>query len=380
MPSIHGSRDARPESPQETACGDIERLRIENTSLTARLRETESRFTLFMDSSPDACLLLDRDLRYVYFNKMAEWLTGEDLATATGKPIPIALPGGDPGGRLRLYLEVLRSGEPLTVDDVAPGGVLGARRFRVRAFKAGEGLGLIWTDITEYKRAEERLTAAQAELRALAVHLIDVREDERKSFARELHDELGQILTAIDMELRWMYRMHEAMDQGVKERIEGQIDRVAQAIRFVQRVSAELRPGVLDHLGLPAAIEWLAREFSKSGDRAVSTDIDILEDDLDEKATTALFRITQEALTNAARHSRASAVEISLKAKENGLELSITDDGIGIAWAQTEAPESFGIQGIRERARALGGNLSILGEEGKGTRLLVSIPFRSEDL
>jgi PAS domain S-box-containing protein len=351
------------------------RLRAKNAALAAALHTSESRFSLFIDKLPDACMLLDSDFRFVYFNRAAAKASGIALEDGIGKPIRLAEPGGDPGGRLELYRRVLQSGEPMITETVVPCGEQGLRRFRVHVFGAAEGLGLIWTDITESKRKEDSLSATQAELSALALHLIDVREEERKSFAREMHDELGQALTAIEMELRMMAREPGPASEETKERIGRLLSMANRSIRAVQRMSSELRPAVLDSLGLSAAIEWLAEDFSSRGAPIARADVDIREDSLGPKASTALFRITQEALTNIARHARASKADISLRVAGPAIELSISDDGVGISEAQASSPTSFGIQGITERARGLGGSVSISGRRGEGTSLIVTIPL-----
>ena len=220
----------------------------------------DSVFHTFMDNLPNACLLLDSDFRYVYFNRAAVELSGPEYAIKAGDLIPLLQPGADPEGRIEPYREVLRSGNPLSREVTIPCGASGdMRRFRVRAFKVGAFLGLIWTDITENRRSEDRLSATQAELGALALHLLDVREEERRSFSRELHDELGQTLTAIDMELRWVARRYELPAPAAKERIEKLLSVTAGAIRDVQRISSELRPGILDSLGLSARDQMARR-------------------------------------------------------------------------------------------------------------------------
>jgi signal transduction histidine kinase len=190
-----------------------------------------------------------------------------------------------------------------------------------------------------------------------------------------MHDELGQILTGLDLELRWMLRKHSAVPQAVRERMNGVLELSELAIKTVQRISSELRPGILDHLGLKAAIEWLSDDFSKRLMLIVAAKVEARESLMGERTSLALFRITQEALTNVARHARASSAEVSIRENGGVIELEVRDDGVGITEAQASGPGAFGLMGIRERAHELGGETSIRGEAGKGTCLSVVIPL-----
>jgi len=329
-----------------------------------------------MDECPDACILLDSEFRYVYMNSAAESISRQSFDEVQGRVSPFIFKADEYPSVSEIYFAVMRDGRPRCISKVAPGGTFDDREFRIRAFKVEAGLGIIWTETTGARRAEERILTAQDELRALALHVIDIQEAERKSIARELHDELGQILTSINYGLRRIARDREASVKPPRERIIDLIDRSYEAISAVRRISSELRPGILDHLGIKAAIEWLAMDFSKSSDLVVSARVDIVEEGLDDRTETALFRITQEALTNVVRHSRATEVEIDLHPVPGSIRLSIRDNGIGIEGDQVNSSESFGILGMRERAHSLDGSFSIRGEAGKGTRLTVTIPVR----
>jgi PAS domain S-box-containing protein len=335
----------------------------------------QTRFRLFFEASSSACLILDKDLNYIYFNSAARKFAGIPLDEIKGKNIAEVIPGFELTPRYLLYREVLATGRPLFEEDHFPGGIFGDRHFRTRIFKIGEELGMIWTDITKRCRAESELMKANAELSSLATHILQVREDERKRVAREIHDELGQSLTAIEMELRWMARKNAEADPELRDRIAGLLERSAEAVRTVQRISSELRPGVLDHLGLAAAIEWLSMDFMTRSALKITTDIEVPKCRIGEKTSTVLFRITQEAMTNVVRHARASRVDISLREAEDAIELVVADDGVGITEDQVRGPSSFGIQGMRERAHEFRGSVSIAGKEGGGTVLAVRLPF-----
>jgi signal transduction histidine kinase len=351
---------------------ELERLWEDNAILAAASEEAKALFKLFMDEVPDACVLLDDDFRYLYFNRAAEAFSGIKLESVKGKKI---FPTGTDERKLERYRDVMRTGKALTLEDAILGGIFGKRRFRAKAFKAPGGLGLVWTDVTETKRTRDELVEALSELNGLATHLIQAREDERKRVAREIHDELGQTLTAIDMELRWIARGRGRDPSEISDRIAGLVELSSGAIETVQRIASELRPGILDNLGLSAAVEWLAEEQYRRHAIKTVADISIDEGKIGEKTATALFRITQEALTNVARHAKATRVHVSLRANESVIELEVNDDGVGISGEQASNPESFGIRGMYERVHELAGSISILGQGGLGTRLSVSVPI-----
>jgi len=233
-------------------------------------------------------------------------------------------------------------------------------------------------DITERKRAEEELTYSREQLRNLSMHLQSVREEERTTIAREIHDELGQVLTALKMDLSWLDKKHRG-DKSFAERTKSMLSLVDSTIQTVKRISSELRPGVLDHLGLAAAIEWQAKEFEKH--TGIACDVSVDPDDmvLDRQYSTTIFRIFQEALTNVARHANATKVRISLVEKEDGISLHVEDNGKGITKKQMNNPQSFGLIGIQERVHFLNGEIRIRGTRNKGTSLTIHIPLEKKE-
>ena len=225
-------------------------------------------------------------------------------------------------------------------------------------------------DITERKRVEEELQASFDQLRALAARLQSVREEEGTRVAREIHDQLGQALTAIKIDLASL----AAELPAVQKKLESILKLVDETIQSVRRISTQLRPGILDDLGLVAAVEWAAEEFeARTG---IKCWLDLPEDSvaIDPECATAIFRIFQETLTNVARHANATEVHVRL-AKENGnLVLEVRDNGSGISEAQVSTSRSLGILGMRERALLLGGEFTISGAPGRGTTMKVQIP------
>ncbi len=234
-------------------------------------------------------------------------------------------------------------------------------------------------EIADRTRAEEELKQSQEQLRDLASHLQLVREEERSRIAREIHDELGQSLTALKMDVHWLGLRLPTDHQVLMDKIKSMSGVIDTTVQTVRRISSELRPGLLDDLGLTAAIEWQAQEFcSRAGLRCDirSEPEDII---LDQSRSIALFRIFQEALTNIARHARATQVEVILEENADKVEMEIRDNGEGITAEQLAATGSYGILGIRERVHSLGGELRISGAPKQGTIVHVSLPLGARE-
>jgi signal transduction histidine kinase len=229
----------------------------------------------------------------------------------------------------------------------------------------------------ENARLLEAERTAQEQLRNLTRYLHAVREVERTDIAREIHDELGQALTALKMDLSWLAKRlpDEPM---VRQRAAATTQLINSTIQTVQHIATELRPGLLDDLGLVPALEWQAHEFSERTGIDCQLDLDELTVSLGRERDTAVFRIFQETLTNIARHAGATLVEIELKESPEGLILTVQDNGRGITQAQLAAPTSLGLLGMRERARSWGGKVTFADRSGGGTQVSLYLPPPSE--
>ena len=224
-------------------------------------------------------------------------------------------------------------------------------------------------------RKGERLRESEDKLRRLAAHLISVREEERTHIAREIHDELGQVLTGLKMEVTWLAK--RLKEKPLIEKTDSMCKLIDMTVGTVRKIATGLRPEVLDDMGLIAAMGWQAKEFQKrTGIRCraklppeVKLDIDV---------STTMFRIFQEILTNAARHSRATRVDIELEIGEEAVRLEVIDNGVGIADTDLKAHKSLGLLGMHERALLFGGDVKITGTAGQGTRVSVSLPLRQK--
>jgi PAS domain S-box-containing protein len=226
----------------------------------------------------------------------------------------------------------------------------------------------------ENLRLLEAERTARQQLRDLANYLQVNREEERATIAREIHDEFGQMLTALKIDLAWLGKRLPPELADLAAKVAGMRDLVETGMQSVRRVVSELRPGLLDDLGLSAALEWQAQDFARR--TGIECQIDLGEEDiwLDNERDTAIFRIFQETLTNIARHAEASLVSVVLREEEDCVRLVVQDNGKGIAPEAIGDPRSLGLMGMRERALSLRGRLEIIGAEGEGTWVMVSIP------
>jgi signal transduction histidine kinase len=226
----------------------------------------------------------------------------------------------------------------------------------------------------ENARLYEAGRVARDELRDLTAYLQDAREEERTRIAREVHDEFGQLLTALKMDLSWLAKRLPSDEPQLEEKADAMSDMIDRSFEVVRRVSSELRPGILDDLGVAAAIEWQAELYAERSGIAFRLDLDEAAETLDRESSTALFRILQEALTNVGRHAEAEEVRIDLRVGPDDVTLVVADDGRGITPDEISGQESLGLVGMRERARALGGEVTIEGVPGEGSRVTASIP------
>lgn len=235
----------------------------------------------------------------------------------------------------------------------------------------------------ERKRAEEALKESREQLRNLAARMDSLREKERTWIAREVHDQLGQVFTSIKIDLSLMQKALARSDRSgemtlalLHEKIASMSHLVDAAIRTVQKIGTQLRPGVLDDLGLVAAIEWQTKAFQTRTGISCRIKTNLQTVDLDRDRATAVFRIFQEILTNVARHAKATRVDILVEEENRQLFLDVEDNGLGISNQEISNPTSLGLLGMRERALLFNGEISISGISGKGTKVGLRIPLK----
>ena len=358
------------------AIHDVSKFKQIEKAIERVAREWRSTF----DAARDAILMLDRQARIIRVNLATTRLLGCDFAELLGQPLKQVIqdrldlvdPFGvdrawEQRGQVRREVQLDGSGRWLrsTIDPVAGNG--------------GQMTGAIvfLSDISTEKQADVRLRETLEQLRRLSSHLQVVREEERKSIAREVHDELGHALTALKMEIAWMGRQLGDTNPDLQNHIGSITSLVDQTISTVRRISSELRPPVLDDLGLDAAIEWLAEDFQARTSLPVRVRLPESVDNIRGERAISAYRIVQEALTNAARYADAGQVEIDWNQDDVNIRLEIRDDGKGFDPGARRPTGGFGLLGMEERARNLEGELVMESRQGSGTAIRLTFPRSS---
>ncbi len=340
------------------------------------LRESEERFRSIVEATGSALIILSPDHRILEFNPAAERIYGRTRAEVLAQDyFELFLPK-EYWGVVAADIERTLKGEttldleiPVRAGD-ASHRVMLLRIGRLTSVDGGV-IGVVATghDITERREAEE----AQR-VRQLAAHLQSAREAERKHAAREIHDELGQALTGLKFEFSHLARRLVGVEPALREKIAGLERLIDGTIGSVRRIAAELRPQILDQLGLLEAIRWQAQEFHKRTGIVCSVELPAGEIDWSQDRSTAVFRIFQESLTNVTRHSGAGHVAVRISVENSQVVLEVKDDGRGIREDELANERSFGLMGMRERARMFGGVLTVRGTAADGTTVRVQIP------
>jgi PAS domain S-box-containing protein len=350
----------------------------------AALQSAEARVGDLIESAMDAIISVDESQRIVLYNPAAEKVFLRPRAAVIGQRLNMLIPERfraahqeHIGEFARTGATSRRMGDPRVLHGLRANG----EEFPIEASisqhsENGRRLfTVILRDVTGRVRAEEALRKSREELRELALVSDSVREQEKSRIARELHDELGQALTALKMDVTWLRGHVPAGDEplsGKLDDIEALLDGTVAATR---RISADLRPLVLDDLGLGPAVEWLVQKFTERNGIPCELELGAPDLELRDPHASAVFRILQESLTNAARHARASRVEVSINVDREAVELSVRDDGRGFSPDDPRKPGSYGLMGLRERAYLLGGEVSIASEPSRGTTIAVRIPL-----
>ncbi len=346
------------------------------SDITDRKRAEEQR-TSILERVSDAFVALDTDWRYTYLNTKAAQIFGRQRDELVGKHIWTEFPEGIGQPFYKAYYRAAQEQVAVELEEYYPPY---DRWFENRIYPSQDGLSIFFRDITERKQGEQRLQRSYEELRALAARMETVREEESSRIARELHDEIGQALTAIKIHLQTLQRRADAA--AVAADLSESIGMAERALQQVRNLSLDLRPSVLDDLGLAAALRWyLDRQARLSGFAAefaeLSTDLPPVR--LPRELETACFRVVQQALTNVAQHARARNVRVELRRKDGDLSISIRDDGVGFdvaaARAQARGGRSLGILGMEERVLLLKGAFEVRSEPAGGAEVFARFPL-----
>jgi two-component system sensor histidine kinase UhpB len=344
------------------------------------LVESEARLRDIIMNSYDLVWEIDRDWRYFYTSENVENILGYTVSETIGKSPFDFMPEGEREAVTSLFFEYVRSKR--AIKDIEnwkihrDGNLVCLLTSGVPVFdERGDLIGYRGVDknITDRKLAEREITNMRDSLEQLNHHLDEVREEERASIAREIHDQLGQSLTALKIDVE---SLHERLSGTPKEaaKLEGMSDLITIMIKDVQRIASDLRPSILDDLGLVTAMEWYISEFEQRTGVSCKLNLENIEFS-DDKMNLTLYRILQEALTNVSRHADADNVAVSFYRIDDYIKLEISDDGKGFAEEAIYSFKSLGFIGIRERLKKHNGNLEIQSRQSEGTRLSITLPF-----
>ena len=365
--------------------GEVER-RLElkdHTRSEQAFRDAEARFRTVAETV-SAGILIAHGSEIRYANSAVERITGYSRTEiAAMNVLDIVHPDFRPFIQQRIRAR--QRGEPLAprfeVKFVTKGGDARWAEINVAVAPLDRQPALVAAafDITERKEAEEQLGNSRRQLRALLARLEEIREEERRRIAREIHDELGQALTGLKIDLAWLargFREHaqRAPSRALATKVRSMIRLIDTTIKSVRSLATELRPGVLDEMGLVPAIEWQLEEFrSRTGIACrLSTNVEKL--GVARTTSAALFRVFQEALTNVTRHAHATRVDVFVRQNDGLLALEVKDNGKGILPRDISHPQSLGLLGMRERVLHLGGTMTVAGAPNVGTTVTVQIP------
>jgi PAS domain S-box-containing protein len=353
------------------------------------LLDSQARFQGIIDSAMDAIITIDESQRVVLFNTAAERMFGCAATEALGETLDRFIPSRfREAHRLHVQNFGATGATSRAMGKLKPLTAIRAdgREFPIEASISQTKVGatklftVILRDITERKAAQEALSRSEEQLRALAIRLQRAREEEASRIARELHDQLGRYLTMIKMDVLLIDKIAARQPSvedihSIGEKARMMLEALDETVQVVRKIATELRPGILDDLGLAAAVDWQAKEFERRA--GVVSVVRVTEEDLDlsREQATAFFRIFQEILTNVARHAKAERIWINLESQEGTVALEVEDDGVGIASDAVNQPQALGLLGMRERAAIFGGHVEISGTHGKGTTVIVRMPI-----
>lgn len=341
-------------------------------------------YRLAVEGSEELMAVVDRDYAYRMVNAAYLKRHGKKRRAVIGKSVGTLLGMNYFHFIVKPYMDRCFAGENVKYErkEFYPG--IGTRHLEVHYHPLFSGIRVekivaILRDITDYKKTENELRQSQNQLRQLAAYLQDVREQERTEIARTVHDELGQALTGLKIDLgmhkKELARLDLPDNEALFETTRSMTELVDHLIKFARELVSELRPSILDDLGLAAAIEWYVEKYRARTGLSVCFNSGAGLEDLDGGIATAMYRIIVESLTNVTRHARATSVTIDLYVADGTLILTIYDDGVGITRDRINRTRSFGIVGMRERALAFGGTIDFEGKPGKGTTVSLKIPL-----
>ncbi|MBL7744911.1 MAG: PAS domain S-box protein [Chitinophagaceae bacterium] len=348
----------------------------ERKKIAEDLRLSEQKYRVMFDNSPMPMfmfrlpdfLIIDANeaavRQYGYSHEEFLHMTVKDIRPEEDVPAFIKMARSYTDGNLGIWRHKKKNGDIMKAEVFAHSLLYRNQQMRLVSIN----------DVTRQLVDRERLQQSYREIRQLASHIEEVREEEKIKIAREIHDELGQQLTTMKMDASWLYKQPELKgNEALEEKVKGILSMLDEGINTVRRIATELRPGILDDLGLVAAMEWQSQEFEKRSGIKTMFYHDEEEVVLSRNISTGFFRIFQESLTNIARHSQATRVSVYLYKENDGIILKVQDDGKGFDVSAISHKRTLGLLGMKERTMMMGGRYELVSEPGKGTTVMISV-------
>ncbi|MDP4264142.1 MAG: PAS domain-containing protein [Bacteroidota bacterium] len=353
-------------------------LQKQHRELQEQLRIKTAELTGIFERITDGFIALDKNFRYTYANKKVGELTHRDPASLIGKNVWEEFPEAVGSETYRAFLQAMTEQRYICNTDYFESLDLWQEN---HIYPSPEGLSVFIRDISQRKKAEMELEQTNERLRQLSAHLERIREEEQKRIAREVHDELGQQITGLKMDVSWVRKKLASREEPnrVEERLDQMNGLLDSAVITVRKIASELRPSILDDFGLVTALHWQGDEFAKRYSIPVHFNTAIQQLDVSSSITMGLFRVYQESLTNVARHSGADRVSSSLEIVSGEIVLTVTDNGKGFDTARISQGRTLGLLGMKERILMMSGKLVIRSAPGKGTTIVISVPAIGED-
>lgn len=351
-----------------------EELRRLNAQLKVKVEDKTAEVMSIFDRITDGFIALDKNFCYTYANKRIGELTGRESGSLLGKNVWAEFPDAIGSNTYKAFVKALTEQCYVTNTDYFEPFDLWQEN---HIYPSPDGLSIFIHDITQRKKAELQLKESNEQLRKLAAHFQNIREEEQKRIAREIHDELGQQITSLKMDLSWIKKTIATLQPGEKltERLNQMSELLDTSVHTVRKISSQLRPSVLDDLGLISALNWQSKEFEKRFSVPVEFSTSQQDLDIPPDIATGLFRLYQESLTNVARHAQAHHVSASLVLTNGQLILTVTDDGKGFD-TKANGRKTLGLLGMKERVLMMEGKLDIKSTPGQGTTVTVEVPVK----
>jgi signal transduction histidine kinase len=362
-------------------------FKFKNYLKRVEVEDSQKNISNILSRITDAFFALDNSWQFTFFNREAENLLSRmkrSKETLLGKSLWEEFPGLSDSTMRNEFLQSKDKNTPVTFEEYYP---LMDTHMEVHAYPASEGISVYLKDISirkiaeaslrkSHEELEHRVLERTAELRELSAHTDTLREEEWKRISREIHDELGQTLTGLKISISCLRDHLGEMDENTKRNLNTMSNSVTEMIAGVRRIAAELRPVVIDDLGLAAAVDWYVNNMGERGSIHFKCSIDPEEIDLDPERSIAIYRVLQEALNNAVRHSQATCIDVMLRQNEGEVILEVTDNGIGFTRCLEgrRAGGGLGLLGMKERVGRFEGSFSVNSQPGSGTTLRIVIP------